>query len=52
VLRDRGRAQALRRVPPAAVAGMMEDGWLAAKRREKAFAATRAVRGDYNGTRG
>ena len=52
VLRDRRRAQALRRVPPEAVARMMEDGWLAAKRREKAFAATRAVRGDYNGTRG
>jgi len=30
----------------------MERGWLASKRREKAFAATRAVRRDYNGTRG
>jgi len=52
MLRERRRVQALRRVAAGAVAGLMERGWLASKRREKAFAATRAVRGGYNGTRG
>ena len=52
VLRDRGRVQALRRVDAGALTRLMARGWLAAKRREKAFAATRAVRGDYNGTGG
>jgi len=44
VLRDRARVQALR-VPGVNVASLMEPHWLAAKRREKAFAATRAARG-------
>jgi GT2 family glycosyltransferase len=44
VLRDRARAQALR-VPGADVTALMERGWIASKRREKAFARTRAPRG-------
>ena len=52
VLRERGRVQALRRVDAPTLTRVMARGWLASKRREKAFAATRAVRGDYNGTRG
>jgi GT2 family glycosyltransferase len=44
VLRDRARVQALR-MPGADVTALMEHRWFAAKRREKAFAATRAARG-------
>ena len=41
VLRDRRRVQALRSSPTADVALLMARHWLSAKRREKAFAATR-----------
>jgi N-acetylglucosaminyl-diphospho-decaprenol L-rhamnosyltransferase len=44
VLRDRARVQTLR-MPGADVTALMESRWLAAKRREKAFAGTRAARG-------
>ena len=45
VLRDRARVQALASVPAGDVASLMQRDWLTAKRREKAFAATRATRG-------
>jgi GT2 family glycosyltransferase len=41
VLRDRRRVQAARRVDARAVEALMEPRWLAAKRREKAFIASR-----------
>jgi N-acetylglucosaminyl-diphospho-decaprenol L-rhamnosyltransferase len=41
VLSDRRRVQALRTVPGDDVTALMERGWLAAKRREKAFAGAR-----------
>ena len=44
VLADRRRVQASRSVNARDVARFMEAGWLAAKRREKAFASTRRVR--------
>jgi N-acetylglucosaminyl-diphospho-decaprenol L-rhamnosyltransferase len=43
VLADRRRIQASRTVEPSALARHMEPRWLAAKRREKAFAAARIV---------
>jgi GT2 family glycosyltransferase len=42
VLRDRRRVQAMRTASAAQVAAVMDGGWFGAKRREKAFAATRA----------
>lgn len=41
VLADRRRVQASRTVEPSDLTRLMEPSWLAAKRREKAFAATR-----------
>lgn len=43
VLRDRRRVQASRAVETRDLTRFMEPGWLAAKRREKAFASTRRV---------
>ena len=41
VLEDRRRVQAMRTVDPDALAAMMEPRWFAAKRREKAYVASR-----------
>jgi N-acetylglucosaminyl-diphospho-decaprenol L-rhamnosyltransferase len=45
VLADRRRVQASRTVAARDLTRLMEPGWLAAKRREKAFASTRRVSG-------
>jgi GT2 family glycosyltransferase len=45
VLADRRRVQASRSVDARDLARLMEPGWLAAKRREKAFASTRRLSG-------
>jgi hypothetical protein len=42
MLRERRRVQAGRRVPAAAVAAVMERGWLSVKRGEKTFATARS----------
>jgi N-acetylglucosaminyl-diphospho-decaprenol L-rhamnosyltransferase len=44
ILADRRRVQASRTVESSALASMMQPRWLATKRREKSFAARRAVR--------
>ena len=51
VLAARRRVQATRTVDSDAIARLMEPGWLAAKRREKAFASTRRTPSSVTGSR-
>lgn len=50
VLADRRRVQASRTVDPAALEAMMQPHWLATKRREKAYVASRARKAQTSGS--